>query len=251
MSHKCIKREVPLESHFKGIELGLFECRTIICTQFQLVIMLIPNQYLMKLIAKSILAISIMASFAFTTFKENSEKIIVAVIDVSHGGVDTGYSHNKLLEKELVHQIAQKMAVLNKNANIKLHFTRDTDKAMSLLERVSFINQLKPDAVLSLHLNGENTKNVSGLRVFYGERALHDSKTQELAALVSASFETNGLYNSRNVRSAPFYILKHSNAPSLLLELGNMDNPTDLDMIQIPAHQEAIAQSILNALERL
>lgn len=205
----------------------------------------------MKLVAKSILAIFIIASLAFTTFQENPEKIIVAVIDVSHGGEDPGNSHNNLLEKELVHQIAQKIAVLNRNTNIKLHFTRDTDKTMSLPERVKFINQLKPDAVLSLHLNGENNRKVSGLRVFYGERALHDTKTQELAELVSTSFETNGLYNSRIVGSAPFYILKHSNAPSLLLELGNMDNPTDLEMIQSQAQQEVIAQTILDALERL
>jgi len=205
----------------------------------------------MKRIAKISLSVLIMASLAFTTFQEHSEKPIVVVIDVSHGGTDSGNRNNLLLEKELVQQIAQKLAVLNQNTNVKLHFTRDADKTMSLPDRVRFINQLQPDAVLSLHLNGENIKNVSGLRLFFSELGAQDTKTQELAELVAASFEKNGLYNTPTVGSAPFYILKHSKAPALLLELGNMDNPTDLQLVQNPAQQEAIAQAILDALETL
>lgn len=211
-----------------------------------------PIKPFMKIIPKFALAVLLLTTFAFTSTSEKKPKSVTIVIDVSHGGADAGNSHNMLLEKEIVHQIAQKMAILNKKATVKLHFTRDTDKTMSLPERVKFINQLKPDAVLSLHLNGENRKDVSGLRVFYGERALHDQKTQDFAELISESFKTKGLYTSRTVvGSAPFYILKHSNAPALLLELGNMDHPTDLQMVQNPAHQEAIAQSILDALGRI
>jgi N-acetylmuramoyl-L-alanine amidase len=206
----------------------------------------------MEITSRFALVLLLFTTFAFTSTPENKSKPLIIVIDVSHGGVDTGNFHDMLLEKEIVHQIAQKMAVLNKNARIKLHFTRDTDKTMSLQDRVAFINQLKPDAVLSLHLNGEYSKDISGLRVFYGERTLHDTKTQKLAALIAAGFEINGVYNSRTVTgSAPFYILKHSNAPALLLELGNMDNPSDMQLLQDTAQQEAIAQTILDALERL
>ncbi len=205
----------------------------------------------MKIVVKSLLALCVVTSLAFTTLQENSKKPIVVVIDVSHGGTDTGNSRNLVLEKELVLQIAQKVAVLNHHTNIKLHFTRAYDTTLSLQERVKFMNQLQPDAVLSLHLNRENIKNASGLRLFYSKQGLEDSKTQELAQLIIASFKKNRLYNSTSLGSAPFYILKHSSAPALLLELGNLDNPTDLQMVQNPAHQEAIAQSILVALERL
>lgn len=205
----------------------------------------------MKIILRCTLILLLLTTFSFTNNSEKKPKPLTIVIDVSHGGEDSGNSHNMLLEKEIVHEIAKKMDVLNESNHIKLHFTRDSDKSMSLQERVIFINQLEPDAVLSLHLNGENNRNVSGLRVFYAERALNNKKAKELAELIAESFEKNGLYNSRSVGSAPFYILKHSKAPALLLELGNMDNPSDLQMVQNPAQQEAIAQSILDALERL
>ncbi len=121
----------------------------------------------MKIVHKSLLVLCVIASLAFTTFQENSEKPIIAVIDVSHGGKDTGTTEADLSEKELVQQIASKMAVLNTNANIQLHFTRKDDSFISLKERVQFINNLKPDMVLSLHINHNDDHSVSGMDVFY------------------------------------------------------------------------------------
>ncbi|QIE58610.1 N-acetylmuramoyl-L-alanine amidase [Rasiella rasia] len=205
----------------------------------------------MKIALRFAFAVFLLTAFAFTTSPEKNSKPIIVVIDVSHGGADPGNNNKLVLEKELVYQIAQKMATLNTSGSIQLHFTRDGDKSMSLQDRVKFINQLQPDAVLSLHMNGENIKKASGLRVFYSERAFQDKKTQNLASEIAESFKTNGLFSSRTIGSAPFYILKHSNAPALLLELGNMDNPSDLELVKDPAQQETIAQTILDALERL
>ena len=74
------------------------------------------NTYLK--VAITLLAITL---FAFTaTPPEKKPKTITAVIDVSHGGTDAGMQHNLLVEKEIVRQIAEKMANLNKNQNLKL-----------------------------------------------------------------------------------------------------------------------------------
>lgn len=203
----------------------------------------------MKTISKIVVAFLVVTLFAFIPAKKN--KTITVVVDVSHGGKDAGNTHGIISEKEIVQQIAAKMALLNNNTNVKLHFTRDTDKTISLQDRVKFINQLKPDAVLSLHLNGKNSKNASGLRVFYAEGAMHDTKTQELADKIFENFKASKLFTSRTISSAPFYILKKSKAPSLLLELGNMDNQNDMKIVQNDTQQEAIAHAILDALNSL
>ena len=103
----------------------------------------------------------IVICFAFA-LPNLGEKEFNVVIDAAHGGKDYGAVYDEYIEKDIAAVIAGKIKTLNnENKDIKIHFTRTGDEFMSLNERVEAINKLKPDLVLSLHLNAQNPINTS------------------------------------------------------------------------------------------
>ncbi|WP_417837757.1 N-acetylmuramoyl-L-alanine amidase [Tritonibacter scottomollicae] len=67
-------------------------------------------------------------------------------------------------------------------------------------------------------------------------------------SVIEALMEQGGPVNRRPLRSAGFSVLKSADIPSVLIELGFMSSPRDLDLLTDPAWQARTAQSILNGL---
>ena len=131
-----------------------------------------------KILKNIVLLLSIGLLFSFNT---NDPKKIKVVIDAGHGGADTGGTKGELQEKDLTLSIVNKIKTLNKNENIELFFTRNEDKLISLSERVQKINELKPDLVISLHVNNNKNPESNGVEVYIPKDLEHSSKSEELA----------------------------------------------------------------------
>ena len=99
--------------------------------------------------------------------KKTTISPIQVVIDVSYGGTDAGATKNRISEKQLVEALAKK--IKSTNNDVRIHFTRNEDKTLTLQERTEYINSLKPDFVLSIHINAnkDNTKSVHFLLTIY------------------------------------------------------------------------------------
>lgn len=82
---------------------------------------------------------------------ETVKKPFKIVIDAGHGGKDTGAIINSISEKDIVYAISQKIKSLEHN-NFEFILLRDDDKFISLKDRVTKINSIQPDLVLSLIL---------------------------------------------------------------------------------------------------
>ena len=202
----------------------------------------------MKIIAKSLLAGFVIASLAFTTFQNNSEKTISVVIDVSHGGEDSGTTNGLLMEKKLVQQIAAKMELLNTNTNVQLQFTRTDDSFISLKDRVQFINNLQPDLVLSLHINQYKDHTASGMEVFYADKGKQPKSSKKLASNVISAMEAVGIFKTSTPKTANFYLLKNSESPAAAVEIGFLSNPDDSNILQDDQQQNEIAKVLLTAI---
>ena len=192
-------------------------------------------------------AIGILSAFALNTGKEK----IRVVIDAGHGGDDVGALNLHAQEKEISLAIANKIKALNTNENIELLFTREEDKLVSLSERVEKINALKPDLVLSLHIN--NSKNISaeGMEAFVPKDLKHTAKSEELATKLLEILGNKTDLKSRGVKTAPFYILKKSEYPSIIVELGFMSNPSDRAIITSDDHQNKVAAAVLDFISKI
>lgn len=203
----------------------------------------------MKKILKSIvLLFSIGLLFSFNS---NDPKKIRVVIDAGHGGTDTGGTKDELHEKDLTLSIVNKIKALPKNENIELFFTRNEDELISLSDRVQKINELKPDLVISLHVNNNKNPESNGVEVYVPKGLEHSSKSEELATKFLNVLEKEIQLNSRGVKTAPFLILKKSNCPTILAEVGFISNYSDRKIITSEENQNKVAKAVLDFISQI
>jgi len=206
----------------------------------------------MKNTTKLFLLLTAIISFAFVTPNHSEPKQINVVIDAAHGGYDFGAISNTVNEKQIVEQIANKIKSLNKNKNVVIHFTRNSDELVTLQERTQIINTTNPDLVLSLHLNSSPNTKKSGVEFFVANKdlALYE-KSNDLAIKLSSEFSKNSTLTIGRIRNAPFYILKNATAPTVLVELGYLSNEEDKKYLTNEKEQDKIAENILEFVSGL
>ncbi|TDI83059.1 MAG: hypothetical protein E2O78_08765 [Caldithrix sp.] len=103
--------------------------------------------------------------------KDDQEKwkIDRIIIDPGHGGKDPGTIGKRgTYEKDVVLKVAKKLKkLLEKNLNVKVLMTRDSDKYVSLKERTQFANKNKGKLFISIHANWNRNSRVSGAATYF------------------------------------------------------------------------------------
>lgn len=102
---------------------------------------------------------------------ENSDGAIkCVVIDPGHGGHDPGtiWGNGKYKEKDIVLSVSLKLGRLikAKYPNVKILYTRTTDKYVELGARSDFANRNRADLFISVHVNSTGTTSVTGTETF-------------------------------------------------------------------------------------
>ncbi|MDX1760616.1 MAG: N-acetylmuramoyl-L-alanine amidase [Christiangramia sp.] len=186
-----------------------------------------------------LLLVAICLSFTATDKK-------TVIIDVGHGGHDPGNVTSGFLEKDIVLGIANKIKELSEDENIEIILTRSTDESVSLKDRTNLINSLDADLMISLHINAHRDNSKSGLEVFVSDGNKKAKESSELAEKIKSSFSTDFAYTE--VKKANFAVLRNSNCPAVLVEMGFLTNQSDRDLLSSEAGQEKVAEIILEAL---
>lgn len=90
----------------------------------------------------------------------------VVVLDAGHGGKDPGNLGNGYMEKKIALKIVLQIgAILEKDPNIKVVYTRKTDHFVPLIERGKIANEAKADLFVSVHCDSHNS-NAHGAGTF-------------------------------------------------------------------------------------
>jgi N-acetylmuramoyl-L-alanine amidase len=205
----------------------------------------------MKKTALLFLGLAALVSIAFVKPTSIEPKSITVIIDAGHGGSDFGAKSNDHFEKNIVQQIAQKIKQNNQNKNINIILSRDSDTLITLKDRTDYFNSINPDMVLSLHINANPNSEKSGLESYVSDKSTFYEKSNTLANQLNASLGKNTSLKVGETKIAPFYILKNTKAPSILLELGYMTNKNDLDYLTNEEEQNKIANTINAFLSEL
>jgi len=184
------------------------------------------------------------ATVSLAFIPKNAEDRFVVVLDAGHGGKDHGVSHNSDTEKFITEQVSKKIRQLNSDAEIAIHLTRDADEFKDLGSRTAMINSLDADLVLSLHVQGHKNPQASGMELYVGKDNPQKTKSLEYAEKLSAKLQKNHAINMRPAKEAPFYVLKNSNAPAVMLELGFLTNERDRNYLTSEKEQDKIARTI-------
>lgn len=175
-------------------------------------------------------------------WKNNSKKVIV--IDVSHGGKDTGANVENVLEKDIVLEISKKIKTLYKG-NVIIEFTREKDEFIKLNDRINIVNKLNPSLLISLHVNRAEDSKSRGLSAYVSEKNNAFEQSKIIANELLNSIANKNL-KSRGVSKGNLKIIKEVTSPAVLLELGFLSNGKDRSYIKSNKGQTEIAQSIVD-----
>lgn len=206
----------------------------------------------MKNTFKFILTFAVFTSFAFMNPLENDpKKTITVVIDAGHGGQDHGIKVEGFSEKEIVEAISQKIKDNNYDKKVLIYLTRTNDNFISLQDRVDFINNLKPDLILSLHVNGNKNTAISGVKFYVSPLNKQYETSKNTAEKINLHFVNNLNVQSKGVNDANFTILKNTEFPAITVELGYLSNENDRKFLTDNNQQEKIAEIILEIISKL
>ncbi len=211
---------------------------------------------------------------------------VKVVIDPGHGGKDPGAIANGLKEKEVVLDVGKRLARYLRRAGIKVYMTRDTDTFIPLKGRAKITNKIMPDVFVSIHANASVNRSGEGVEVYYVSEKVNDTVRAVVSAENSVlRFDSNGQVDSevreilwdmihtenraeskrlaqilaknisrvmdspnRGAKGAPFYVLKWTNVPSVLIEIGFISNPKEAEKLADPIYRDRIARAIFEGL---
>jgi N-acetylmuramoyl-L-alanine amidase len=180
----------------------------------------------------------------------------VIAIDPGHGGSDPGaIGPNKLQEKTVTLAVAQRVQALLEKAGAKVLMTRKTDVDVfgpnasavdELNARTVAANNNKADVFVSIHINAFTNPTVGGTATYYYQKSNYDALLADCiqSNLVSAA----GLQN-RGTYAAGFYVIKRTQMPAVLTELGFISNPDEERLLSTPQFQQKMAQGIVQGLD--
>jgi N-acetylmuramoyl-L-alanine amidase len=192
----------------------------------------------------------------FTSFGSNkvepkevelgAEKTIV--IDAGHGGRDVGVVFDGKNESEIVKIIAGKIKQQNEQNRVKIILLRESDEFVSLQDRATKVNEIKPDLFISLHISSSKDANINGINAFVSKENSFYHQSKDIAQSLLEAVSSENLMKGK-VSEANFMLLKEVKYPSVLLELGFLSNTKDRNFILSETGQIEIATKILEAIE--
>ena len=195
------------------------------------------------------------AKLVSTVKHEPRDDRFQVVIDVGHGGVDSGkVSADVILEKDVNLVIAKKLKTLLEQEDVHVTLTRDSDtglyregdsnkKVADLQNRCALIEKIDPDCTVSIHQNSFSSPEVKGAQVFYYGQS---EGGEQLAKLVQASLIRR--VDSQNHRQAKanesYYILKRTVSPTVIVECGFLSHPAEAALLTSDAYQDRLVWAI-------
>ena len=101
--------------------------------------------------------------------KRPSFGIKTIVIDPGHGGKDPGaVGRGKLKEKDVVLDIGKRLRrILRRECNCRVLMTRETDVFIPLEARTAKANTVNADLFISIHVNANNSRRVTGAETYF------------------------------------------------------------------------------------
>ena len=222
--------------------------------------------------------------------KDTAGKPLRIVIDPGHGGRDTGaIGPNGVEEKTVTLALAKKLAKdLEEKTGATVYLTRTTDKEVSLEKRNALANAKKADLFISIHVNANKNRKISGIETYYLNNASDEAAKRlaqrenksaakpqgEVDKILLTLFQNYNTEESRvfaddvhktmvsklskrykdlkdlKVKSALFYVLVGAKCPGILVETSFISNPVEEKRLANPSYQGHIADAIATGVER-
>lgn len=177
------------------------------------------------------------------------------VVDVGHGGIDSGkVSAEGVLEKDVNLVIAKKLGALLEQSDVEVTYTRESDtglyqegdsnkKVADLQKRCALIEKINPACTVSIHQNSYSAPEARGAQVFYYGQS---EEGKQLAEQIQHSLISR--VDPDNHRQAKandsYYLLKRTVSPTVIVECGFLSCPQEAELLIDDAYQNRLAWAI-------
>ncbi len=173
---------------------------------------------------------------------------IVLVLDAGHGGKDKGSKAlNGITEKDLALIMVKQIKAVADERGIKTILTRSDDRYMSLDDRVKF----KGDIIVSVHINysfGESESKHNGI-LMITDRHKINPESEKLASYFKREMQRlSGIAVDTTTRRQGIGVLRLNTMPGIVLELGYINNKSDLKYITNKNNQRDVAEKFVDAV---
>lgn len=190
------------------------------------------------------------------------------IIDPGHGGKDPGAVGKVGHEKTFTLKVAKILRDQLKKRGFNVVLTRETDKYLTLTQRVEIANRYQNAIFISLHFNSGGRGRALGIETFtlspvgvahYGRNIKQsdftsrtgnnqDSANIALATAIHSTVLIGTERPDRGIRRARFSVLSGVRHPAILLEGGFLNHNYEARLIANPTYQTRLATSIAQAV---
>lgn len=191
----------------------------------------------------------------FQTPQEVYDKVVV--IDAGHGGGAPGAIKQEVMEKDINLAIVKELKALldNNDRNIGVYYTRTEDVNPTFEQRAKLGEKAGANLFISVHSNSTtdgNMSDINGTEVMYDELKSEEGLSSKHLAEICLEEFTNvtGSKNNGLTHGNSIYIIRNSEVPVALIEVGFMTNQEELDKMTSPEYQKLAAQGVYNAILR-
>ena len=192
----------------------------------------------------------------------------IIFLDPGHGGKDPGASYYNITEKELNMQVYQKLRKELEGLGYTVLSSRDSDVYVDFItERSKMVNSTNSDIFISIHFNasGNPASNRSGIQTYSyeedsGYRAKinpywHNhpdriSESNRLAADIHSSLLAETGAKDAGLLQSSFAVLRETDKPAVLLELGYIDNFNENQQVRSDAYQNRLVAGIVKGIQK-
>ena len=201
--------------------------------------------------------------FSFTLILDSKQTIEASthetlnytiVVDAGHGGVDPGSIgyKTKVRESDINLSVANILAEKLRKFGLTVVLTRPDSKGLygmsivnykkrDMLKRREIIEAVNPNMVISIHMNSYTRHHLRGAQVFYDKSS---EISQLLALSIQDQFALKIPSSDKGIAIGDYYMLKCTNAASVIAECGFLSNEEDEKLLITKEHQEKIADCI-------
>ena len=184
-------------------------------------------------------------------------------LDPGHGGSDSGAVSGGVREKDLTLSVYNKVSSKLASLGYTVLTSRNVDKDVDLVDRAEQANNANADMLLSIHFNAGGRGVARGIETYYYQATAdrvpkinkgnhNNAERLERSRKLANKVQQNLLYqtgaNDRGVKRASFTVLRETSIPSILVELGFIDNPEERNKIKTNEYQERLANGIVDGI---
>ena len=201
----------------------------------------------------------------FTELEEDLDKITALegkkiVIDPGHGGNDAGaIGPTGVMEKNVTLKVSLELKRMLEAEGAEVILTRETDRTVSekgakasdieeLGARCDVANRNKADIFISIHADSFTRPEARGTTGYYYSKST-TGRGQKLADCIRRNLVEQLGTPSRGTQPCNFYVVKHTDMPATLIELGFISNKEEEKLLDSKEGVKKAAQGILDGIE--